>query len=197
MRKLLICITGMPGAGKTTVAAHMARFGFEVVSMGDVIREEVRRRGYPLDRGSQFRVVKEVREELGPAAVAMLSKRRIGSSEGGIIVIDGVRSPEEVSFFRELGIVKVLAVHASPRRRYFYLRSRGRSDDPHDWRSFEERDEIELSLRVGDVIALADGMLVNEKLSLDELGREVERVIGEWVKDLEEKAPSGAGEVRG
>lgn len=197
MRKFLICITGMPGAGKTTVAIHMTRFGLEVVSMGDVIREEVRRRGYPLTRGSQFRVVKEVREESGPAAVAMLSKPRIESSRSSVVIIDGVRSPEEVSFFRELGTVKVLAVHASPRRRYFYLVSRGRSDDPRDWRSFEERDEIELSLRVGDVIALADGMLVNEKLSLEELGEEVERIVGKWVRDLEEKAPSGAGKARG
>jgi len=44
---LIVGVTGMPGAGKTTAARHLSGLGYAVISMGDVIREEVARRGLP------------------------------------------------------------------------------------------------------------------------------------------------------
>ncbi|HXZ98038.1 MAG TPA: hypothetical protein VED24_01585, partial [Candidatus Acidoferrum sp.] len=40
---------------------------------------------------------------------------------------------------------------------------RGRSDDPKSWQEFAERDARELGVGIGNVIALAQEMLVNEK----------------------------------
>ena len=45
--KIIIAIAGMPGAGKTTAAGYLARAGIRTFSMGDAIRDEVRRRGLP------------------------------------------------------------------------------------------------------------------------------------------------------
>jgi len=47
MIRLIFCITGMPGSGKSLVADAAKQLGFRVVSMGDVIREEAERRGVP------------------------------------------------------------------------------------------------------------------------------------------------------
>ncbi len=191
-RPLIVGITGMPGAGKTTTAGFLAKLGYGLVSMGDVIREEVRRRGLRPGLESQLYVMEQVRKEHGPAALAVLLEPKIASMEG-VVVIDGVRSPEEVEHLRKLGELKVLAIHASPARRFEYLRRRGRHDDPRSWEEFRSRDSAELALRIGDVIALADGMIVNERISLEELERAALEVVMPWVKD-HEGAARGQGE---
>ena len=39
-RRLIVCLTGMPGAGKSTVAIVLKEKGFSVIIMGDIVREE-------------------------------------------------------------------------------------------------------------------------------------------------------------
>ena len=188
---LIVGITGMPGAGKTTAAGYLSKVGYGVISMGDVIRDEVRRRGLKPGLESQLRVMELVRKEHGPAALAVLLESKITSMDGRVIVIDGIRSPEEVAHLGRLGSVRILAIHASPARRFEYLRGRGRHDDPHTWEEFRSRDFAELSLRIGEVIALADGMIVNERATKDELGASVVDTVRSWVNQLEGSARAG------
>ena len=39
---LIVCLTGMPGAGKSTVADSLKKKGFLVITIGDIVREEAR-----------------------------------------------------------------------------------------------------------------------------------------------------------
>ena len=39
-KRFFVCLTGMPGAGKSSVADSLKERGFYVISMGDVVREE-------------------------------------------------------------------------------------------------------------------------------------------------------------
>ncbi|MCK5562574.1 AAA family ATPase, partial [Candidatus Bathyarchaeota archaeon] len=45
MRKVVVGIAGMSGAGKATFNEIAKRRGYAMVAMGDVIREETKRRG--------------------------------------------------------------------------------------------------------------------------------------------------------
>ena len=42
-KRLFVCLTGMPGAGKSMVAAFLKEKGFAIVTMGDAVREEAKR----------------------------------------------------------------------------------------------------------------------------------------------------------
>ena len=42
--RLVVCVTGMPGAGKSTASEISASMGFEVFRMGDDVRMEAERR---------------------------------------------------------------------------------------------------------------------------------------------------------
>jgi dephospho-CoA kinase len=68
----------------------------------------------------------------------------------------------------------VVAVHASPKTRYERMLKRRRTDDAGSIEAFRARDLRELGWGLGDVIATADVMLVNES-SLEAL-REAARV---------------------
>lgn len=176
-----IAFVGMPGSGKSTCIEVVSRsLGIPVVSMGDCVREEAVRRGVPLEKLNEF--AQRLREELGPEAVAVLTHRKMMELESDVCLVDGVRSLDEVNYFRRMGVeVVIIAIHASPRTRFERLRKRGRADDPRSWSEFEKRDLTELSWGLGNVIALADRVIVNEG-SLEEFRRaclEVAKLIAE------------------
>ena len=166
---LIIAITGMPGAGKTKVAEALGSLGMKRVAMGDMIRQETKRRGLVEDDKNMGNVMREMRERYGAGAVAELCLRVIEGMNEKVVVVDGIRSVSEVETFRSAGEVKLLAVLASRRRRFALLSERKRSDDPPDMKSFDARDERELSIGIGSAIALADEAISNEHLRPQEL----------------------------
>src|SRR5208283_1841915 len=107
---LIIAITGMPGAGKSTVARALGGVGLRRIAMGDMIREETSRRSLPLDDKNMGLVMQELRGTYGAGAVAELCLRSIQSKETeAAVVVDGIRSVAEVEIFRKAGEVKLLA----------------------------------------------------------------------------------------
>ncbi len=188
-----ILVAGLPGAGKSIVASVASRMGLRVYTMGDVVREEVRRRGLEPRPENFNRVARELRERYGPTVVAERTLERI-ERDGvqGVILVDGVRSLDEVRVFRSRGPAVILAVHASPRTRFERLRARGRPGDPKTWEEFERRDMTELSFGLGNVIALADYMLVNEGMRLGEFEAAAEKLLREVIRGLERLLSKGA-----
>jgi len=162
-KKILVGTAGMPGAGKDTVKMVVQKLGLPVIVMGDEVRAEAKRKGLDITPENLGRLMLQMRRENGPAAVAKRCIPKIKAIKGPIVFIDGIRSLHEVEEFkREFSDFRVLAVHASPKTRFKRLLKRGRSDDPQSWEGFVERDRRELKVGLGDVIATADYMLINE-----------------------------------
>ena len=44
LSKLIVCITGMPGSGKSSIVKKLQESGFENFTLGDGIRVEAKRR---------------------------------------------------------------------------------------------------------------------------------------------------------
>jgi hypothetical protein len=75
--RLVICITGMPGAGKSTAAEASTKMGFEVFRMGDDVRMEAERRKLVPNDENLGAVMLSLRQSGGPVAIAHLCKQRI------------------------------------------------------------------------------------------------------------------------
>jgi dephospho-CoA kinase len=180
----IVAVTGMPGAGKSTASEALVRSGWKKVVMGDVIRNETRRRGLEPDAKNTGRVMKELREQGGDAAVADLCLQEIERTHSEMVVVDGIRSVAEVEAFRRKAPVLLVAVHASPERRFSLLTVRGRSDDPDSREAFSKRDERELSVGIGNAIALADEVLVNERSTPAKLATAMKEAVDRWVESL-------------
>jgi len=172
---MIYCITGMPGSGKSVVSDTARLMGFTVLNMGDVIRDEAKARGIPITPESLGALMLDLRREHGNSVVAQKCLERIRNNRSPI-VIEGVRSLDELNYLRSNEEVFLIAVHASPKTRFERLLKRGRADDPKDWRSFEERDMRELGVGLGSVIALADLVLINEG-PIPELVDSVKRIF--------------------
>ncbi len=174
----------MPGAGKSTIADGLRARGFDVVVMGDAIREEAKRRNLEPTHSNFAIIMMELRKKNGPGAIAELTKPKILQSKSDVILVDGVRSNDEIASLSDLGVLKILAVHASTDNRFEFLKTRKRYDDPHTRDHFDQRDSRELSVGINDSIALSDYVLSNDGLTKKGLVDEAFRVISKWQKDL-------------
>jgi dephospho-CoA kinase len=171
----------MPGAGKSTVATFLQSKGFHLITMGDVIREKAVENDLPMNDKSLGDLMKNLRKQHGNEVVARLVMEKIKELEDvNFIVVDGIRSYEEYMVLRNIGFVKLLAIHASSSIRYNHIKLRDRSDTPSNHEKFLQRDEREMSVGISKAIALADESISNNDLSLIELKNHVEVIIKKW-----------------
>lgn len=182
VKYVFICITGMPGSGKSLVVSSIKHLADMSISMGDVIRREAVKRGIKPTSKSLMELAKEVRREYGSNYVALEVIKEASKTGAKAVIVDGVRSLDEVNTFKGFGDVYLIAIHSSPKTRFLRLSGRGREGDPKDWYEFVRRDMAELELGVGSVIALADLMIVNEDLSIDDLTKYVVNKVRELVR---------------
>jgi dephospho-CoA kinase len=182
LKKLIVCLTGMPGAGKSTIADGLKTKGFEIINMGNAVRNEAKRRQLEPTGENLGKLMLELREKNGPGAVAELVKPEIENSRSTVIIIDGIRSYSEIEVLKKYGDVKLLAIHASTGTRFSFLQKRGRSDDPKTKQNFEERDDRELNVGISNPIALSDDAISNNNLSKEELIELSFKKIKEWIK---------------
>lgn len=182
LNKLLVCLTGMPGAGKSTIADGLKSKGYEIINLGNAVREEAKKRNLDPTRENLGKLMLELRENNGSGAIAELAKPIIESSNANVLLIDGVRSNDEIQVLRKLGTVKLLAIHASTDTRFNFLQKRGRSDDPQTKEHFNERDDREIGVGVSNSIALSDFAISNIGLTKDELIKKSYDIIQRWVE---------------
>jgi len=171
----------MPGSGKSTIVSALKTKGFEALNLGDGVRAEAKRRNLEPTGDNLGKLMLELREKNGPGAIAELLIEPIKNSQSKIIVIDGVRSTAEIEVLKNVGSVKLLSIDATSDTRYKFLSSRGRSDDPTTREKFEERDNRELGVGIGESIAIADETISNSGISLDELTELASKAIEKWI----------------
>ncbi|MBQ9025996.1 MAG: AAA family ATPase [Methanobrevibacter sp.] len=172
-------ISGMPGSGKSFVAETAAEKGAMIVSMGDIIREEAKKRGESTKDTAQ-----NLRKEHGENIVAELTVEKIKKiREDGFessIIVEGIRSLFEVNLFKEnFDDFIILSVFANPDIRFERIKSRQREDDTTDYETFTSRDKRELDFGIGDVISLSNKIIINES-DLDSYLKQINEFLEEY-----------------
>ena len=184
-KRLIVCLTGMPGAGKSSVASFLKEKGFVVMTMGDVVREEAKRQGLEPTDINLGKMMLKLRQDLGPGAVGHIVLQKLardGSSSN--VVIDGIRSIAEVEVLKKVGHVRLLAIHASQDTRFKHLKERARADAPSSGNEFAGRDKRELSVGLSEAIALANEMISNNDLTLEQLKLCAYNIVKEWLEEI-------------
>ena len=179
--KLIVCLTGMPGSGKSTIVSALKSKGIETLNLGDGVRAEAKRRNLEPSGENLGKIMLQLREKNGPGAIANLLTDQIQKSKSNIIIVDGVRSIAEIEVLKNVGSVKLLSIEATAETRFKFLKARGRSDDPETKEKFAERDNREISVGIDKSISIADETISNNDLTLDELTELAHTVIKKWI----------------
>jgi dephospho-CoA kinase len=156
-------LTGPNAAGKGEVASALARLGFRVHSLSDIVREEARREGLPPEREHLIAVGNRLRASRGPGVLAERIVPRLGTRD----VVDSIRNPAEVDVLRRVEGFVLLGVCASVDSRFRRALARARPGDPTTLPAFQERERQENtsdphSQQLQATFRLADEILDNE-----------------------------------
>lgn len=157
----VVLVAGMPGCGKEEFLQSAHERGFRIVRMGDAVRAEAARREVLTSDEAIGGFAHSERETYG---YGVWAERTLPFVKGDRVLIDGLRGTAELDVFRAAfgGSLHVVAIHASPEVRFARLQVRNRSDAPASREEFSVRDRRELAWGLGDVIATASMMIVNE-----------------------------------
>lgn len=171
-------ISGMPGSGKGLVSDMASERGAIIVSMGDIVREEARKRGE-----SSKETARKLREEFGQYVVSERTIEKIKKlseeDDDKLFIVEGIRSHHEVEMFKEnFENFFILSIFANPQLRFERLVERQREDDSTDYKEFQKRDEQELGFGIGNVISLSDRLIINES-TLESYEKQIDEFLEE------------------
>ncbi len=161
----VIAVCGLPASGKGEFAAILAETGIPVLSMGDMIRAEVKKRNieeYPEVFGE---VAQQLRQQFGDDVLAVRLCSAVDEllEDHNIVLIEGLRGIAEYDVFDAhwQDRFSTVAVIADTEVRFQRIQSRGRPEDG-DRTSLKIRDEREIGWGLSKLIERADYKIIND-----------------------------------
>lgn len=180
MKKALILIVGLPGSGKSFAADVIKKhFHAKVFENGDIIREEVKRRGLENNPENDEKVRLWFHTGREHLIVERIWKKMKDAK--GIVVVVGVRNLKELAMFKKLykGNIFLIKIISSFKVRAQRSIKRGRFGKLESIRYLKERDKSELSDLVGlnQLLKRADYTIDNSKLTKKQMEKKVVNLI--------------------
>ena len=161
----VIAVCGLPASGKGEFAAVLAESGIPVLSMGDMVRAEVKKRNieeYPEVFGE---VAQQLRQQFGDDVLAVRLCSAVDTllEDHNIVLIEGLRGVAEydVFFAHWQERFSTVAVTAEVDVRFHRIQMRGRAEDG-DRDSLKIRDEREIGWGLDKLIVQADSVIDND-----------------------------------
>lgn len=161
----LVGIAGTFASGKDTLANYLAgSLDYQHVSTGDIVREELIKKGLETNRDNLVREANDLRRRYGGGVLVEMALDR---RESPRLAVSGIRALGEAAMIIVNDGMMVF-VDAPARDRYERLRVRGRIDDEVTYEDFVKQEERELVSNVSShqniegVRSMAYAELIND-----------------------------------
>jgi dephospho-CoA kinase len=181
----VIAFVGMPGSGKGTCGDYLSeKYGWKVMHFGNMVYEEVARRGLHNVNDEKF-VREDMRDKEGPAVLAKrisANIHKLGSKTNPVVLLDGLYSWSEYTFLDETfgDNLLVIAVTAPKTLRRQRVMDRKDSHRKYTLAGLITREISEIeNLEKGGPIAYADYTLNNSTNDMRDLFAQLEAVLEE------------------
>lgn len=188
----IIGLSGTNGSGKDTVGHILAdQYGYYFISVTDLLRDEAKKRGLPVERQYLRQISAEWRRELGLGMLidkALIEYKKVESHYQGLVMAS-LRNPGEADRVHELNGT-VIWIDATPELRYARVQDnmsqRGRAgEDSKTFEEFMNEEKVEMqssgdkaTLNMLGVKIKADITLMNNFSDLNDLSGYVAEVLG-------------------
>jgi dephospho-CoA kinase len=194
MNKLwVIGLAGTNGAGKDTVGHMLAEHhNYLFISVTELLRNEARRRGLPVEREVLRNISAEWRRELGLGVLVdkAVAEYEIVREKYAGVVMASLRNPGEADRIHDLGGTMVW-IDADPRVRYDRVQAaaakRNRAgEDNKTFEQFQAEEAVEMQSSSGDVATLnmlavkerCDIFPNNDNTGLETFRKDIEQALG-------------------
>jgi dephospho-CoA kinase len=162
---MVIGISGRICAGKTTTARIFEQKGFAYTRFSLVIDDEIITRGQVPDRASRQFVGTEINRTLGQRWLCEKVLDRVSGKE--LIVVDGLRFPEDHTFFVERFGSDFIHLHIEAPNE---IRAHRYSSAEHNELPFEIADRQQVEAKIDELAGLADATIPNGSTVAELLG---------------------------
>ena len=179
---MILAIVGMTGSGKSEVAQHLAALGYPAIRFGQVVVDEIARRGLELNPQNEKIVREDLRakEGMDVCAKRCLPLIREAIQRNPLVIIDGLYSWGEYKTLRSGLSEKLTLLLVFTSRELRYSRLAKRPERPFTFEQAEDRDVSEIEkVEKGGPIAFADYALLNDGTRAD-LYAAVDRLLALW-----------------
>jgi dephospho-CoA kinase len=170
----LIGLTGTNASGKGEAAAFFKGHGFAYYSQSDVIRDELRRKSLEPTRDNLIREGNDLRQRFGPDIMA----RRVMEKISDDSIVDSIRNPSEIEYWRRQPNFILLAIDAPVEVRHQRALARGRDESATSLEEFTAKEDeektrnrnaqqLETCMRMADFVIRNDGTLEEFRKKLE------------------------------
>jgi dephospho-CoA kinase len=181
---MIIGIAGPFCSGKDVVGEMFAERGFEVISLGDVLREEMKGKNLEITRESLQNYAREMRKRVGESYPASKIAKKVDKNKN--YLIQGFRNPEEAKELKKIKDFYFVSIDAPAEIRFKRMRLRARENDPVTFEEFKKIEDMEIlgvgeegfGFNISEAMAMADKTIQNDS-SLEDLKRKVRMLLGE------------------
>jgi dephospho-CoA kinase len=183
--KKIILIVGLPGSGKSLAADIIKKkFKAGVFHSGDVIRDEIRRRGLKYTPQNDAKIAHwfnvRGREKL-------LTKRlwkKVKKSRKDLVVIEGFRSPDHLKYLKSYykGKPAIIFINSSFKARAERELKRKRFGKSETLKYLKFRDRLEKSHGIEELFKKADYTVNNSKFTKKQLEKALVKIVKKITK---------------
>ena len=164
MTKIIIGFSGEMASGKGTCAKYFVEHHDAVTyRFSTPLRDVVKRLHLPEDRGTIQHMSTTLRTEFGEDLLAKVIFGDVQSDTHELVVVDGVRRPDDVKYLRQLPEFKLVYIEAPMETRHerIVLRGENADDTSKTWEQFQKDHESEPELQIKDLKQLASDVVDN------------------------------------
>lgn len=174
---MILCLTGLPGSGKSTAAEVFSKMGFEVMELSGVIKEEMQRRGVTVTNESLEEFANRMKKENGRDVFAVMMGEKLRKRNDSNILVVGFRSLQEFETMeRIVGEDLPLIVVSTPQKLRFKRLSERKNLPIKSLDAFMMREKSNIQMGILDLMERAD-FIVSNSGSREELKESIDDLI--------------------
>jgi dephospho-CoA kinase len=180
----LLCVTGKKGSGKSMIISIASKYKIRSIEMHTPVYDAMMAKGIPLTHENIIKFAEGLRKknDFGIVARMMLNKIKKERISDKILVICGIRHPDEVREFRKKHDCLFLAIDADPKIRFKRIMSRAKKEDSRTLWQFMKKEQSEnMKLGIDKAMEPADITITNNR-SIREFSEKLENIIRFMVK---------------
>ena len=181
----IIGVVGQIASGKGILVNYLTRhLGFTSFSLSSIVHAELKKKEVDeFTRQTLQDMGDELRRRYNDNILARRLNKAIKEQKKCHVVVEGIRNPAEIEFFKKNRNFILIGVKAKRELRFERLLSRSKGWDPKNYNDFIKVDKRDLGVdqdksgqQVGKCLAYCDYMLTNNK-DLKDFEKKVEKLF--------------------
>jgi dephospho-CoA kinase len=175
----IIGLVGTPGSGKSAVTEYIvSQYGGEQFRFSDFLSHVLQKMNLEKTRDNMIRLSVALRNEFGEDLFSHAIAAEALRSEAHLVLVDGIRRPEDLAAFRPLPNFHLIAVNADPKLRFERIKHRGEKSGEMNmsWETFLKEEQAPTEVTIPITMTYANETVMNDG-SLEELRAKIDEIM--------------------